>query len=58
MRKTVKTAPSRPLADIELHPDAWKRFESFVKAKLPKRPPAKGMTSRPSRTSRKPAKKA
>ncbi len=48
------------LDEIELHPDAWKRFESFVKTKVPNRPPAKNKPapSRPKAASRKPRRKA
>lgn len=32
--------PKKPQPDdIELHPDAWARFESFVKAKVRAAPP-------------------
>jgi hypothetical protein len=51
------TVPTKGLDEIELHPDAWKRFENFVKAKVPTRP-AKPTASRPKATSRKRAKKA
>lgn len=46
------------LREIELHPDAWDRFENFVKKNVPNRPPAKTKVSRPKVTSRKRAKKA
>jgi len=29
----------KSLDDIELQPDAWKRFENFVKTSVPKRKP-------------------
>jgi hypothetical protein len=45
-----KAPPKKPdLADIELHPDAWKRFEDFVTAKVPTRP-APTPKRKPSRT--------
>jgi hypothetical protein len=54
---TKSTKKTSDLADIELHPDAWKRFENFVKAKVPNRP-AKPTPSRPKAASRKRTKKA
>ena len=47
------------LEAIELHPDAWKRFEGFVTAKVPNRPAAKPPASRAkSPAGRKPRKKS
>jgi hypothetical protein len=47
------------LAEIELHPDAWKRFEKFVDTKVTTRPAPKpkATPSRAKATSRKSAKK-
>jgi hypothetical protein len=36
MKSPVKGAKKKPgLDDIELHADAWDRFEDFVKTKVP-----------------------
>jgi len=40
---------------IELHPDAWKRFERFVKTSVPTRKPT---ASRPKTATKKTRKKA
>jgi len=37
--KSEKTKKPKSLADIELHPDAWDRFERFVKTSVPNRKP-------------------
>jgi hypothetical protein len=47
------------LDEIELHPDAWKRFEKFVdtQVRTHARPAKKPTASRPKATSQKRAKK-
>lgn len=42
MVKTRSSSPKKPakLEDIELLPDAWERFEGFVKTKVPVNRPA------------------
>jgi hypothetical protein len=59
-KKSAKTKKPVGLADIELHHDAWKRFENFVDANVRTRaaPTKKPTASRPKATSRKRAKKA
>ncbi len=52
-----KPAKSAGLADIELHQDAWQRFENFVTANVPKHP-AKPTASRAKAATRKRAKMA
>ncbi|HTW34323.1 MAG TPA: hypothetical protein VMD53_06885 [Rhizomicrobium sp.] len=40
MPKKPQDQKSAALADIELHPDAWDRFEDFITTKVPNRPAA------------------
>jgi hypothetical protein len=56
----VKPQKKKPkLEEIELHPDAWERFEDFVdtKVRTSAAPAKKPTASRPKATSRKPTKK-
>jgi len=54
----AKPSPKKPgtLEDIELHSDAWERFEKFVdtKVRTSATPIKKPTTSRPKTASRKP----
>jgi len=39
-KKSVKARKPTTLGEIELAPDAWKRFETFVTKNVPNRPAA------------------
>lgn len=54
----TKKAAKSAAEDIELHPDAWERFEKFVTDKVPTRPVPKAAPSRAKAASRKPRKPA
>ena len=53
MPKAPKAKPD--LSEIELHADAWDRFERFVKSSIPTRKPT---ASRPKAATKKARKKA